>query len=137
MADIDPDKLKRDAKGNILRSELLRINKPALRKLDERQRRTIVRWLRGKEYWNTWANDMLARRKALEDKGKWQVSKICEFDRLFEEEIEKGESEETGKWLKDARAFFPISSFSGLMGKVRREVVKQPLERRLSLWLIY
>ncbi len=110
MAVIDPDKLKRDANGKILRSELLRINKPALRKLPLQKRRTIVRWLRGKKYWNAWAEEMLDRRKEMEEAGKWQAEKQ-EFDiskGLFFP-VEKGLNSTTQAWLDDA-----VADFSGL-----------------------
>jgi hypothetical protein len=33
---------------------------------------TIALFLKGKDAWNAWAEDMLAQRKALEESGQWQ-----------------------------------------------------------------
>jgi hypothetical protein len=34
---------------------------------------TLALYARGKEAWNAWAEDMLAKRKALEEAGTWEV----------------------------------------------------------------
>ena len=97
--------LKRDAKGNILRSELLRINKPVLCRLDERRRRTVVRWLRGRKYWNDWAKKMLKQRKELEKKGEWSAVEKIDPSKGFLS-VEKGGNQSTKEWLIEAEADF-------------------------------
>ncbi|NIY74550.1 hypothetical protein HED22_02730 [Thalassospira sp. HF15] len=62
------------------------------------QEETLALWQQGKEAWNAWAEKMLAERKALEDKGEWEVT-IMPWG-------EKRQSETTKKWLKNARAVF-------------------------------
>ncbi|WP_168173405.1 MULTISPECIES: pentapeptide repeat-containing protein [unclassified Thalassospira] len=63
------------------------------------QEETLALWKQGKEAWNAWAEKMLAERKALENKGEWDV--IVE---PWGEE--KPQDETTEKWFKDARAVF-------------------------------
>ncbi|MCP5365682.1 MAG: pentapeptide repeat-containing protein [Hyphomicrobiales bacterium] len=57
------------------------------------------------EVWNAWADDMLAKRKALEDAGKWDVK--------------SEENSETTKWFKESEANFRGVAFrSRLFPKV-------------------
>ena len=47
-----------------------------------------------KERWNEWAEDMLAKRKALEESGAWAVEQV------------KPKNAETGAWMEEAKASF-------------------------------
>ncbi len=105
MTEPDLSNLKRDAEGNILRSELLRINKPVLRQLDEQRRRTVVRWLRGRKYWNAWAERMLDCRKKLEKARYWSAEKEIDPSKGFLP-VEKGDNQSTKEWLIEAEADF-------------------------------
>ncbi|NIZ02477.1 pentapeptide repeat-containing protein [Thalassospira lucentensis] len=62
------------------------------------QDETLALWKQGKEVWNDWAQKMLAERKALEDKGEWDVN-VAPWGEHPQNEI-------TQKWFEDARAVF-------------------------------
>ncbi|MBX2830644.1 MAG: pentapeptide repeat-containing protein [Rhodospirillales bacterium] len=62
------------------------------------QKQTLALFKKGPEAWNEWANDMLAKRKALEENGKWRIN-------VPNQPI----TDETKKWLEDARAIFSSS----------------------------
>ena len=55
----------------------------------------------GKDAWNTWAEDMLAKRQALEEAGEWAVSRLG-----------WGENCHTREWLEAAKADFSGRAFS-------------------------
>lgn len=65
---------------------------------------------RGKEAWNAWAQDMLARRQALEDQGQFRVRNLCE-----------PLNQETSDWQQEAEVnffrhiFTELVDFSGLI----------------------
>jgi len=63
------------------------------------QEETLALWKQGKEAWNAWAEKMLANRKALEDKGEWDVTVMTTGE-------EKPVNETTKNWFKDALAVF-------------------------------
>ena len=49
------------------------------RKIDPQTKEHIERFLAGKEVWNDWARDMLARKEKLVEEGKWQVKRGIDF----------------------------------------------------------
>lgn len=63
------------------------------------QEETLKLWKQGKEAWNAWAEDMLEERKALEDRGEWDVT-------VFPFGVEIPANEITEQWFTDARAVF-------------------------------
>ena len=56
---------------------------------------TLALFKQGKDAWNAWAEEMLAKRKALEEAGEWAV-----------DELGEGQTDATEKWLEDAKADF-------------------------------
>ncbi len=67
---------------------------------------TIALFLKGKDAWNAWAEDMLAQRKALEDSGQWQISPG--------NSVEHARSNpETANWLALACADFSNIEMTG------------------------
>jgi hypothetical protein len=60
---------------------------------------TVALFLQGREAWNAWAGDMLAKRKAMETDGRWAAEK----DVLGSLEPK---NDETRAWMEAARADF-------------------------------
>jgi uncharacterized protein YjbI with pentapeptide repeats len=73
---------------------------------------TIALFLQGTEAWNTWAEKMLAEKKALEEVGKWRAANDV-FGRTYPM------SNEAHVWLGTAKADFSESTFTGLEKGVR------------------
>ena len=59
------------------------------------QKETLELWAKGTDAWNDWANEMLAKRNVLEEKGKWWI-----------ENNNEPVNDETKQWLKEASAIF-------------------------------
>lgn len=63
------------------------------------QEETLALWEQGKEAWNAWAEKMLTERKALKDRGEWDVT----VEPWGEE---KPANKITEQWFSDARTVF-------------------------------
>ncbi len=61
---------------------------------------TLARWGEGKESWNAWAEELLARKARLVEAGEWAANPFGE-----------GENPATRDWLADARADFADQMF--------------------------
>ncbi len=63
------------------------------------RKETLALFFKGRIAWNAWAEDMLVKRKALEDEGRWDAD--TDLDGKLE-----GKNEVTKAWVEDARADF-------------------------------
>jgi hypothetical protein len=82
------------------------------------QQETLELVAKGKDAWNAWANEMLAKRAELEKAETWQANR--EVDRKWGGYRKKGENPETRAWLDAA-----TSVFSGLhFGQDSRQETK-------------
>ncbi len=61
---------------------------------------TLARWGEGKESWNAWAEELLARKARLVEAGEWAANPFGE-----------GETDAARAWLKEARADFSDQVF--------------------------
>lgn len=76
------------------------------REIDEQTQKHIDRFLQGKEVWNRWANEMLAKKEALEKAGKWKV-KLNEGGKIQDRIITADTSiPEIENWIKEANVDF-------------------------------
>ena len=83
---------------------------------------TIELWLEGKEAWNEWANEMLARRKALEEAGVWEVSP----NGLG---ILMGNNQFSRDWLDEASADFAGVNFGEYKQAIPVETITDYVDR--------
>jgi Pentapeptide repeats (9 copies) len=75
---------------------------------------TIALFVQGRDAWNAWANERLAERKVLEEKGRW-LPKRDWFDH------NKLKYEEARQWMESAAADFSGCRFLGSNEKAREE----------------
>ena len=76
-----------------------------------------------KAVWNTWADELLAQKKELEDKGEWKVKKfVLTYFR------DQGNNEPTQEWLDKAHLDFSGLYFSKIKNKLENRVHKNGTE---------
>ena len=54
--------------------EKIERNREVLERLKKERSHTheaLLRWFKGRDHWNTWAEDMLARKRILKENGEW------------------------------------------------------------------
>jgi len=73
------------------------------------QEQSIALWRQGKEAWNAWVNEMLAKRETLCTSGKWSVKAD------YKGEISPSNSETT-EWLECAKSDFSSFVFDEVTG---------------------
>ena len=71
-----------------------------------------------KEHWNAWAEDMLAKRKALEESGAWAVEWVVE---RFPFLPNQAKNAETRAWMEEAEASFSRCLFFSKGGEGTQE----------------
>jgi uncharacterized protein YjbI with pentapeptide repeats len=104
-----------------------------VREIDEQTQKHIDRFLQGKEVWNKWANEMLARKEKLKQADKWKVREGFDTQGRYRAMSADTSTPEIQAWLDEAYVDFSNLIFQTEQSSDLQDVGEDKVKEKQSL----